>query len=58
MRFALDENTARWFRHALRPASLARTEPEFSEKHWKFEGKLRSVYVRYDTPWVKVTYGF
>jgi hypothetical protein len=33
-------------------------KPEFSEKHWKFEGKLRSVYARYDTPWVKVTYGF
>ena len=30
--------------------------PEFSR--WKFQGKIRSVYARYDTPWVKVTYGF
>lgn len=29
---------------------------EFS--HWKFQGKLRSVYARYDTPYLKVTYGF
>lgn len=29
---------------------------EFS--HWKFQGKLKSVYARYDTPYLKVTYGF
>lgn len=30
--------------------------PEFS--HWKVQGKLKSVYARYDTPYLKVTYGF
>jgi len=33
-----------------------KSNPEFS--HWKVQGKLKSIYARYDTPYVKVTYGF
>ena len=32
------------------------SNPEFS--HWKVQGRLKSVYARYDTPYLKVTYGF
>jgi len=39
------------------PASgTGKGDPEFS--HWKVQGKLKSVYARYDTPYLRVTYGF
>jgi hypothetical protein len=37
-------------------AGAGKGNPEFS--HWKVQGKLKSIYARYDTPCVKVTYGF
>ncbi|PWB69919.1 hypothetical protein C3F09_09945 [candidate division GN15 bacterium] len=43
--------------HNAKPAGGEGTgNPEFS--HWKFSGRVKSVHARYDTPYLKVTYGF